>query len=108
MHVLAGDRAGYDTGSRHNTAHPCRVGGVQQRVLSTDDVLMRSPRAVEVYAFERTMSRRLEKEVIKLVREDLKPYAEGLSLPPSGYLMHETSEVAIRLTAWPTVPGQLP
>ena len=73
------------------------LGEFIKRVLFIDDVLMRTPKVVEDYAFDEIKSRRLDKEVIKLVKEEFEPSAEGLSYSPRGYLMLDTSETSIRV-----------
>ena len=68
--------------------------------LLVDDVLVRRPEVVEIYAWPRLLTRRLDKYVIEMIKEEFEPEAEGLTYVPSGegyYLMLQTAKTAVRI-----------
>jgi len=64
-------------------------------ILLVDSTIVRAPSAVESYAWPRLLPKRLDKDVLGFVREELEPEAEGLTYVPSAegyyYLVLQTA-----------------
>jgi len=69
-------------------------------ILLVDAALLRNPATVELYAWPRLLPKRLDREVVKFVREELEPEAEGLTYVPTAagtYLALQTSKTTVRV-----------
>ena len=68
--------------------------------LLVDGVLARQPTIVEAFAWPRILSKRLDKHVVEIIREEFEPEAEGLTYVPSDkdyYLALQTARTAVRI-----------
>jgi len=76
------------------------VNKLLRGLLFIDENLVRNPATVETYAWPRALTKRLDKLVVEVIREEFEPDAEGLTYAPSDggyYLMLQTARTAIRI-----------
>jgi len=70
-------------------------------ILLVDNAIVRAPSDVESYAWPKLLPRRLDKDILGFVREELEPEAEGLTYVPSAegyyYLALQTAKTAVRV-----------
>lgn len=79
---------------------PTEVYKLLRDLLFVDENLVRNPATVETYAWPRVLTKRLDKLVVEIIREEFEPDAEGLTYAPSDggyYLMLQTARTAIRI-----------
>jgi len=96
---LAGIRYGRVDGYVDISGELAEVRDFLGGILLVDAALLRSPAAVERYAWPKLLPKRLDKEVVRFVREGLEPEAEGLTYVPvgGGYLALQTSKTTVRV-----------
>jgi hypothetical protein len=70
-----------------------RFYGLLRAVILVDDIILRSPSAIERYAWPRVLSKRLERKIVELLKSEFEPDAEYITYVPVATAASGTSAV---------------